>query len=144
MDNNLGLKRSKNLSSAKKTCDQWFSKYIRLRDADANGMCKCITCDTAKNWKEMDAGHFMSRRYMATRYDEMNCHAQCQRCNQYGAGEQYLHGKMIDALHGEGHADYLEEQSKKLTKYNKQQLMDLAKEFKHLAELQSKSKGITI
>jgi hypothetical protein len=141
----MGLKRSKNLTSAKKTCDLWFSKYIRIRDADPfGGRCKCITCDTVKDWKEMDAGHFMSRRFMSTRYDEMNCHAQCQKCNQYGAGEQYKHGKMIDALHGEGHADYLEKESKKLKKYNKQELMDLANEFKTLAELQAKFKGIKI
>lgn len=145
MDIDMGLKKSKNLTSAKKTCDQWFSKYIRLRDADPiGGMCKCITCDTAKYWKEMDAGHFMSRRFMSTRYEKTNCHAQCQRCNQYGSGEQYKHGKVIDAMYSSGHADWLEQESKKLKKYNKQELMELAREFKKLAELQAIAKNIKI
>ena len=140
----MGLNKSKNLSSAKKTADGWFSKYVRLRDADVNGMCKCITCDTVKHWKEMDAGHFQSRRYMSTRYHAQNCHSQCQKCNQYGAGEQYKHGQEIDLLYGEGTADFLNSLSRSIYKTNKTEIMETAKEYKIQAEYIAEQKGIKI
>ena len=140
----MGLNRSKNLSSAKKTADEWFSKYIRIRDADMNGMCKCITCDTVRHWKDMDAGHFQSRRYNITRWNVHNAHAQCQKCNQYGAGEQYKHGKEIDLLYGEGTAEFLTNLSRSLYKINKSEVMDVAREFKKQAEILAKEKGIQL
>lgn len=140
----MGLNRSKNMTSAKKTCDAWFSKYIRIRDANHNGLCKCITCDTVKHWKEMDAGHFQSRRYMATRYEEKNCHAQCQRCNQYGAGEQYKHGLELDALYGPGTADFITKLSRSLQKMNKNELMELARYYQQETLQLAKEKSIEL
>lgn len=140
----MGLTRSKNLSAAKKTCDEWFSKYIRLRDSNGNGYAKCVTCDKVNYWKECDAGHFQSRRYLSTRYDEKNCHAQCVGCNQWGAGEQYKHGLEIDALYGKGTAKSLENKARSLQKMNKNEVMELAREFKQMAEEIAKQKGIEI
>ena len=140
----MGLYKSKNLSKAKKTADRWFSKYIRLRDSDSNGFCRCVTCDKAKHWKEMDAGHFQSRRYLATRYDEHNCAAQCQNCNQWNSGEQYRFGKEIDLRYGEGTALEIENKARSLTKMTKQEVMELAREFKDMAEQLSKQKGLEI
>jgi hypothetical protein len=87
--------------------DQVFSKYIRLRDADSRGYCRCITCGRSEPWKEMDAGHFVSRDRKAVRWDERNVHAQCPHCNRFRAGMQFLHGRQIDCLHGRGTADML-------------------------------------
>jgi hypothetical protein len=140
----MGLNRSKNLASAKKTADGWFSKYVRIRDADVNGMCKCITCDTVKHWKEMDAGHFQSRRYNIARWHVHNAHAQCQKCNQYGSGEQYKHGKEIDLRYGEGTAEYLATLTRSLYKINKSEVMAIAREFKKEAERLAKIKGIEL
>jgi len=140
----MGLTRSKNLSSAKKTADEWFSKYVRLRDADSRGMCKCITCETVKHWKEMDCGHFQSRRYTATRWHSQNSHSQCQKCNKYQAGEQFRHGKEIDLMYGEGTAQFLETLSRTIYKMNKTEVMETAKEFKRQAEYIAKQKGLKI
>lgn len=140
----MGLNRSKNITSAKKTCDQWFSKYIRIRDANHNGLCKCITCDTVKHWKEMDAGHFQSRRYMATRYEEKNCHAQCQRCNQYNAGEQYLHGQAINLLYGKGTAENIVMKSNFIQKMTKNELMELARYYQQETLQLAKEKSIEL
>lgn len=66
--------------------DKAFSEYTRRKNADDNGHVKCCTCPTVKHWKEMDAGHFVSRRHLATRWRESNCHAQCQECNRHDSG----------------------------------------------------------
>lgn len=140
----MGLKRSKNIKTAKATADQWFSKYIRLRDCDHRGRVICISCGSDLHWQEVDAGHFISRRYMATRYEPKNCHAQCVKCNQYGAGEQYKHALAIDHRYGEGTAGFLLDLSKEITKYNKQQLMDIANVYADLAKQMAQKKGIQL
>lgn len=65
-----------------------FQKLVRLRARDKNGNCKCFTCGKVQHWKEMDAGHFVSRNNKATILDPTNCHAQCKFCNRWGNGER--------------------------------------------------------
>lgn len=76
--------------------DTIFSEFIRLRDCDDQGICKCITCGDFKHWREVDAGHFITRENMATRWEEENVNAQCQHCNRFKSGKQYEHGLAID------------------------------------------------
>lgn len=66
-----------------KKLDRIFSLYIRLRDAMPNGYTKCISCGKIKSFKDMDCGHFFSRRHMATRFDEDNAHSECAYCNRF-------------------------------------------------------------
>src|SRR5688500_14823181 len=82
-----------------------FSEYIRLRDANADGYCVCITSGRLIHWKDCDAGHFISRRHMATKYDEQNVHAQRRFDNRFAAGEQFVYARAIDAKYGKGTAD---------------------------------------
>ncbi len=140
----MGLKKSKNLSSAKATADIYFSRYIRLRDADTNGLSKCITCETVKDWRDMDCGHFQSRRYSATRYHEKNAHAQCQKCNKYQAGEQYIHGKEIDFIYGAGTAEFITKLSRSLYKLNKNEVMKIANDYKSKMLEMAKIKNIKL
>ena len=140
----MGLTKSKNLSKAKKTCDKWFSLYIRLRDANNSGTAKCVTCDKVDHWRSFDCGHFQSRRYLLTRYNEMNAHSQCVSCNQWGSGEQYKHAKAIDDLYGKGSASELENKARGMQKMTKQDVMELAREFKAMAEELAEQKGLEI
>lgn len=61
--------------------DQWFSRRIRLEDADSHGMGRCIDCGAVVHIKKSDCGHFWSRRHLATRWDTDNCHLQKKKCN---------------------------------------------------------------
>lgn len=96
-------------TSLENILDTWFSKYIRLRDADEFGICTCITCGTRKKWDSgfMDCGHFQTRQHLAVKYNEKNCNAQCRRCNSHEGGRQYEHGIAIDKKYGKGTAEML-------------------------------------
>ena len=72
-----------------KKLDTVFSKYIRLRDADTEGYCRCSTCGEVHHWTKIQAGHFRSRKHYSTRWSEENVHAQCVACNVFRYGEQY-------------------------------------------------------
>lgn len=73
-----------------KRLDAVFSKYIRFRDCP-DGVGYCITCGAKITPTTCDAGHYIGRRVIATRWNEINVNAQCIRCNRlnYGATNAY-------------------------------------------------------
>lgn len=71
-----------------KKLDKEFSRFIRMRPCDEYGYANCYTCGVRKHWKEVDAGHMMSRSKMSTRWDEDNVQFQCKFCNGFRSGEQ--------------------------------------------------------
>lgn len=75
-------------SSLEKKLDTLFSLYIRKRYATPDGMVRCVTCGKYDHWKETDAGHYISRQYLSTRYDERNVHVQCKSCNRFHEGRK--------------------------------------------------------
>lgn len=82
--------------------DTIFSIYIRKRDANKNGYCKCISCGRIYHWKNMDAGHFVNRKHMSVRYNEQNVNAQCRACNRFDEGNIPAYALNLIKLHGEG------------------------------------------
>ena len=93
---------AKSISKLKKELDKWFSLYIRLREATDFGLAECFTCGKIDHYKKLQCGHFQSRRYHSTRWNEKNCQVQCVACNMFGQGEQYKFGMNLDAQYGEG------------------------------------------
>lgn len=79
--------RKKTASKLKKELDKIFSLYVRQKAANKQGQVKCYTCGAVKNWKEIQAGHLVSRSYLATRYSEANVRPQCVGCNVFGGGK---------------------------------------------------------
>ena len=133
----------KTISKLKKELDKWFSLYIRLRDADELGFIQCFTCGRFKNYKSgMQNGHFQSRSFLATRFDEENCQPQCVGCNMFKQGEQYKFALNLDAKYGEGKAEELELLARttvKLTRYDYEEKIGY---YKDLVEKLKKEKGI--
>ena len=119
--------KSKNKSLAKKKADKYFSLFIRERDKDK----PCITCGS---YAEKDCGHFISRRYEATRYDEKNSAGQCKKCNRFEYGNQFEHGFQIDKIYGKGTAEGLLLKSKWMVKRTQYDYEMIAEEFKNKYE----------
>lgn len=102
--------KKKGVAQLKKDADKYFSLCVRYRDGEykrGEWMVECITCHTEKPLKQMQAGHFVSRKVSSLRYDEENVNAQCPGCNVFKYGEQYLYSKEIDLKYGTGKADEL-------------------------------------
>lgn len=90
-----------------KNLDKYFSIWIRMRDSDDKGYGKCFTCNKILHFKDAHCGHFISRRHMATRFNEQNCGLQCPACNLFNQGRQFEFGIEIDRRYGKGTADKL-------------------------------------
>jgi len=120
----------KSISKLKKELDKWFSLFIRLRNASKDGIVECWTCGKTAHYKKMHAGHFMSRKHHATRWNEENVQVQCPKCNLFGQGEQYTFGKLLDVRIGEGKSEELQELSRTTVKYMRHEYEDMIKFYK--------------
>ena len=133
----------KSISKLKKELDKWFSLFIRLRDATNEGLVQCFTCGCVKPYnKGMQNGHFQSRRFMVTRYDEENCQPQCVGCNMFKSGEQYKFALALDAKYGEGTAEELEFLARTIVKFTRVDYEDNIRYYKSVVEKIKNDKGI--
>lgn len=119
------MRKSKNKAKSKEKADKYFSLFIRERDKDK----PCVTCGVYTDSK--DCGHFISRRFESTRYDEQNSHGQCQKCNRFEYGNQFEHGLKIDEIYGKGTAEKLHMKSKMLCKRSQNDYEEIAKYYKN-------------
>lgn len=99
----------------------WFSKYVRLRDCLRTTwnpeVFKCCSCGCLTHFTKWDAGHFISRSYTTTKFDERNVYAQCQKCNRF---QQWCWDKMYEyilKLHGKATIDELMDKKNEIAKY---------------------------
>lgn len=105
-------RESGGLKTLVRKLDRVFSEWVRLRDSDDQGYCRCITCGSLAYWREMHNGHFQGRRDYPTRWDTRNCHAQCESCNSFHEGYKERYAREIDKRYGEGTAAILEAKAK--------------------------------
>ncbi len=105
------------ISGYKKKLDEVFSKFIRQRGADVEGMTHCYTCGVRKHWKELQCGHFAPRQYTALRYDEINCQTQCYACNMLYNGQPSAFALRLKKDYGDDIVEKLEARRKEIVKY---------------------------
>ena len=133
----------KSISKLKKELDKWFSLYIRLREATAEGSVQCFTCSRISHYKSgMQCGHFQSRRHHLTRWHEQNCQIQCVKCNMYEQGEQFRFGIALDYKYGEGTAEELEFLARMIMKFSRVDYEEKISYYKAAVDKLKKEKGI--
>jgi hypothetical protein len=121
-----------------KRLDTVFSQYIRLRNANPQGIAECYTCGKRDDWKRLQNGHFQSRKHYGTRWDETNCQVQCVSCNVYKYGEQYKFGVRLDEDFGYGTAERLHTKATQITKYSNNDLQELITKYTNLVKKKMK------
>ena len=133
----------KTISKLKKELDKWFSLYIRLRDATTECAGMCVTCNKVSHYKSgMQNGHFQSRRFMATRWNEQNCAVQCIGCNCFKQGEQFRFSIYIDSKYGEGTSEHLEVLARTIIKFSRIDYEEKISYYKSFVDKLKKAKGI--
>lgn len=127
----------KKLSRSKliKKLDKIFSIYIRTRYAK-NNIAQCFTCGKKDDYKRLQCGHFQSRRFYSTRWNELNCQVQCAGCNVFKYGEQFIFSKNLDIKYGIGTAENLYIEAHKTIKYSTSDIQDLITNYEMLIKQQ--------
>ena len=109
----------KSTATLKTKLDRVFSEYIRLRDTaghSKDGYFRCISCGQIKPYSQADCGHYIGRQHMATRYNEINCNAQCRFCNRFNEGLKGGYRKGLIQRYGEDKVLLLEAAQKSTVK----------------------------
>lgn len=130
------MKRKKlpSLPKLKKRLWKIFSEYIRRRDADENGMVTCISCGVKRDWRELQAGHYLPKSLgLSVYFEPRNVQPQCGKCNLTLQGNQYQYGLALKKKYGESVIDELERLKNITVKYSRADYEELIE--KYLAKL---------
>jgi len=128
----------------KETADRYFSLFIRLRDSDTNGYARCCTCGKIAHFRDMDAGHFVNRKFKAVRFNEKNVNTQCRSCNRYCEGNIPEYSLFIERKYGKGTVEKLIAQKNTYTKMGKVRIDEIGKEYRVKMKELAKEKGIKL
>ena len=76
-------KKPKKITTTQLKKKAWtvFSIFIRKKNSNSNGDCKCVTCGGISHWKKMQAGHYVGGRNNTVLFNEKLVFPQCYRCN---------------------------------------------------------------
>lgn len=128
-----------------KELDAWFSRYIRLKYSDSRGYCRCISCGKVYFWKEIQNGHYMSRRYMSTRFSEDNCRPQGVECNIFNQGAIQMYRRALIKEIGEQRVDLIEVRARQENKnWSLFELKQLIEYYKKEVEKLLDEKNLTL
>jgi len=122
-----------------------LQKLVRLKAADDNGYCTCVTCGVKKIWNGgMQGGHFIDRRHKVTKIMEENIHPQCDYCNSKFSNQGFIKGNytiyMQDMYGHDFVADLLGTKGQ-TKKFYRDEVLEIMKDFKAQIKLEEKRLG---
>ena len=112
-----------------KKLDVAFSKMIRKRD-DKGGYFICCSCGQTKSSEQADAGHFINRKWVSTRWHEENVHSQCRACNRFDEGNASGYALFMINKYGKERVEFLQALSRHTAKYSDSDGELMLKDFK--------------
>lgn len=116
--------------------DRVVSRYVRLADANKEGVCTCFTCGAQKHFSKMQCGHFISRSHLGLRWELLNLKNQCSNCNVSLNGNLSEYEKNLN----KGTVEYLREAAHQVYKPTISELKELLASFQEKLRLVEKSK----
>lgn len=122
-------KNEKSISKLTKNLDLIFSRFVRVKNANDEGICTCYTCGHKAHYKKMQAGHWVSRFYKRVRWDERNVRPQCPMCNLWKNGDPVVFRENLVKEIGEEQVKELESMRHELFKTSREYLQQKTKEY---------------
>lgn len=121
--------------------------FIKLRDADCNGIVKCCTCGKLMSIynQNCQAGHYVPGHNNSTYFDDAHIFSQCTFCNFHGNGEQGKYGIFLKKKYG--YTDEILEEllamKHKTKKVTMEELKEIKRTFDEASVKLRKEKGLT-
>ena len=139
-------KKAKTLAKVKAEAYSALQQLVRLKAADKDGQCECVTCGVILVWnKGMQGGHFIPKK-LSSRWAlvEENVHPQCRGCNGYGmrygdAAQRYT-VYMID-MYGREAVDHMLATRHEAVNFKREELEQMLEEYKKDIKIQKQRIG---
>lgn len=116
--------KAPNRSKLVKELDAIYSQYVRLDQSDEYGFCICVTSGERLFWKDAQNGHFFSRRFYPTRWNDDNCHPQSMRDNVFLKGNYINYTRYMIDSYGREFVDELEKLAHTTVKIKNSELIE--------------------
>ena len=124
------MAKQRSIASLVNQAAELMQRLVRIKAADDNGLCRCVTCGKVDHWKDMDGGHFIKRTYTAHKLLEENIHPQCRRCNRFMDGEGAAYSLYMIDMYGREFVDRLEQTKREPVKYRRVEIVEIIAELK--------------
>lgn len=98
-------------------------KLVRMKAANQFGIAQCVSCGSFNDYKKMDGGHFIGRKYAFHKLREENIHPQCKQCNRFLSGCHDDYRRYMVDMYGEEFVDWLTETKWTIVKWDRHDLM---------------------
>lgn len=112
-----------------KEADRVFSLYVRTRGS-TYGYNHCFTCGIYLPIEQIQAGHFIARRYTNTRWHPLNVWQQCNRCNVELSGNLEIYEKKLVAQYGQLAVDALHDLARTNNGLSEDEIAQIIKKYK--------------
>ena len=129
-------------------CLEALQKLVRLKAADDNGYCQCVSCGKVEHWSDMDGGHFIDKGHSSRwALEEENVHPQCKGCNGFGMKHgtaRYTYQRWMEDYYGRDFVDHMLATKKQVHKLYAADYRDMLKDWnaqikEHLVRVGSKA-----
>lgn len=108
-----------------------LQRKVRVKAALKEGeIITCVTCGVKKHWKEMQGGHFISRRFTKYKLLEENVHPQCPACNGPLRGNYHSYTLYMIDMYGRKYVDELLATKGETKKYNRVEIEELISDLR--------------
>jgi hypothetical protein len=111
--------------------DHVFADYIKARDV-TDGKYRCISCFKAVSRSQIQCGHYIPRKHLATRWDELNAHCQCIDCNCFKDGNLIEYRKNLIKKIGRLNVERLEASRFSFVKVSDVELLEKLEYYRKL------------
>ena len=147
VSDNIDRKQTRERKEKLKTRQEWaaeaqaaFNAWVRERD---KGL-PCISCGKSSGCK-VNAGHYLSRGARPElRYEPLNCHLQCEKCNSWLSGNAVMYRAALIRKIGLASVEWLEGPHDP-KRYTIDDLKEIKQHYKDkVRELQKENPGFSI
>ena len=136
LDFNMENLHSLSTSDLKRVADYWLRQYLLRYSSGFGERIWCPLKKQSYHVSKMQVAHFIDRACMNTRYDLDNCHLVSEQSNVWDAqipkeGYKSLHHYEYEMWLGEEKVKILLEKSKIISKFAKEDYIEIINSFKN-------------
>lgn len=110
------------------------SLYVRLKNANQDGILTCFVCDTPIHYTKAHNSHYIDRIHRATKFLDENCHESCPSCNYIHNDNKEPYRQALERWK-KGTVEYLEELKHTTYKFTRNELKSLIVEYRSKVDI---------
>lgn len=123
-------KKPKTIAKLVEEAARLVQLYVRIKASDIDGIAQCVTCGVRRHYKELQGGHFIGRKWLATKLMEENINPQCPCCNGPLRGNIIQYTLYMIEKHGKDFVEELQRLKHQSKKYYRNEVEEIKKDFR--------------